>query len=72
MEKLRTFDAANYLATPADQADLLNDAIREGDARYIAYALGSVARSRGGIAKLAEDTGLTRLNRAGSAGGVGL
>lgn len=64
--KLRGFDAANYIATPDDQADLLADAIKEGDAAYIAYALGAVARARGGIAKLAEETGLSRqtLNKA--------
>lgn len=65
------YDAAAYLDSAADQADLLNDAIDSGDARYIAYALGAVARSRGGIARLAIDTGLSRqaLHKALSKGG---
>jgi len=56
----RPFDAANYLDTAADQVDLLSDALDSGDPRTIAYALGAVARARGGIAKLAEDSGLSR------------
>jgi probable addiction module antidote protein len=56
----RIFDAANYIPTPEDQAALLNDAISDGDPRYIAYALGAIARARGGIAKVAMDTGLSR------------
>ena len=56
----RPFDAAEYLDGAADQADLLSDALDAADPRYIAYALGAVARARGGIAKLAQDTGLSR------------
>jgi probable addiction module antidote protein len=56
----RPFDAAEYLDSAADQADLLSDALDAADPRYIAYALGAVARARGGIAKLAQDTGLSR------------
>lgn len=64
--RTQPFDAANYLETSEDQADLLNDAIVDGDPRYIAAALGAVARARGGIAKLADDTGMSRqtLNKA--------
>ena len=58
--KARPFDAANYIDTAADQADLLSDAIDSGDPRYIAYALGAVARARGGIARLARDAGMNR------------
>jgi len=58
--KTRPYDAAEYLETSADQAALLNDAIADGDPRFIAFALGAVARARGGIAKLAEETGITR------------
>ena len=58
--KTRPFDAANYLDTAADQADLLSDAVDSGDPRYIAYALGAVARARGGIAKLAREAGMNR------------
>lgn len=62
----RPFHAANYLETPEDQADLFNDAIVDGDPRYIAAALRAVVRARGGIAKLADDTGISRqtLNKA--------
>jgi probable addiction module antidote protein len=56
----RQFDAAEYLDSAADQADLLNDAVDSGDARYIAYALGAVARARGGIGKLAREAGMNR------------
>jgi probable addiction module antidote protein len=56
----RPFDAADYLDTAADQADLLSDALDSGDPRYIAYALGAVARARGGIAKLAREAGMNR------------
>lgn len=56
----RPFDAAEYLEGAADQADLLNDAVGSGDARYIAYALGAVARARGGIGKLAREAGMNR------------
>ncbi|HWT12550.1 MAG TPA: addiction module antidote protein [Allosphingosinicella sp.] len=58
--KTKPFDAADYLDTSADQADLLSDAVDSGDPRYIAYALGAVARARGGIAKLAREAGMNR------------
>lgn len=56
----RTFDASEYLDGPEDEADLLSDAVADGDHRYIAAALGAVARARGGIGKLAATTGLPR------------
>lgn len=56
----KIFDAADYLETAADQADILSDAVATGDVHYISYALGAVARARGGIAKLARETGLNR------------
>ena len=58
--RTRPYDAAEYLETVADQAAFLDDAIADGDPRFIAYALGAVARARGGIARLAEETGITR------------
>jgi probable addiction module antidote protein len=69
--KTKPFDAADYLDTAADQADLLSDAVDSGDPRYIAYALGAVARARGGIAKLAREAGMNRqaLHKALSEGG---
>jgi len=56
----RAFDAANYLAGPEDEADLLSDALADGDPRYVAAALGAVARAHGGISELARNTGLHR------------
>lgn len=58
--KTTPFDAADYLDEADSQAFLLNDAIEDGDPRYIAEALGAVTRARGGIARLAEETGLSR------------
>ena len=60
MTKTRPFDAAHYIDSAADQADLLSDAVESGDPRYIAYALGAVARARGGIARLAREAGMNR------------
>jgi probable addiction module antidote protein len=56
--KTRSFDAAEYLDSAADQADLLNDAVDSGDPRYIACALGAVAR--GGIGKLPREADMNR------------
>lgn len=56
----RRFDAAHYLDGPEDEADLLSDAVADGDHRYIAAALGAVARAHGGISELARNTGLHR------------
>ena len=56
----RAFDPARYLDTPEDAADLLSDAVADGDPRYIAAALGAVARAHGGISDLARATGLHR------------
>ncbi|GAM00545.1 addiction module antidote protein [Sphingomonas parapaucimobilis] len=53
------FDAAEYLTSTEDHAELLSDALAEGDAAYIAAALGTIARARG-IARVAEETGLSR------------
>lgn len=53
------FDPARYLANPEAQAELLSDAFESGDARYIANALGVVARARG-MSQVARDAGVTR------------
>ena len=58
--ELRPFDAAEYLNDAEDEADLLNAAVADGDHRYIAAALGAVARAHGGIGKLATATGIGR------------
>ena len=57
--KTKAFDAAKYFDTPAAQAELLNDALAEGDASYIANAIGTIARARG-MSQLAKDAGLNR------------
>lgn len=53
------FDAAKYLTTTEDHAELLSDALHTEHAGYIAAALGVVAKSRG-MTKLAAETGLSR------------
>ena len=59
--KLKTtpFDPADFLDTRESQIELLADAIDSGDSRYIANALGTIARARG-MARVAKETGLTR------------
>lgn len=56
----RPFDAARYLDTIEDEVDLLDDAVASGDPRYIAGALGAVARKRGGIKAIADAAGVSR------------
>jgi probable addiction module antidote protein len=53
------FDAARYLQSPEAQTELLSDAFASGDARYIATALGVVARARG-MTQIAREAGVTR------------
>ncbi len=53
------FDAACYLESPEAQAELINDAFASGDAKYIAAALGTIARARG-MTKVAKEAGVTR------------
>lgn len=53
------FDAAEHLGSPEAQAELLSDAFESGDPRYIANALGVVARARG-MSQVARDAGVTR------------
>ena len=61
MMKLKTtpFDPADFLDTKELQIELLADAVESGDSRYIANALGTIARARG-MAKVAQESGLTR------------
>jgi probable addiction module antidote protein len=59
MMKTTAFDPADYLDTPEAQEELLADAAASGDARYIAIALGTIARARG-MTKVAKDAGVTR------------
>lgn len=57
--KTLPFDPAEYLGDPADQAELLNDALATGNAAYIANALGTIARARG-MSGVARGAGVTR------------
>jgi probable addiction module antidote protein len=68
--KTTPFDPADYIDTADSQMELLADAVETGDARYIAAALGTLARARG-VARVAEESGITRqaLYRALSAEG---
>lgn len=58
-KKTTPFDASEYLDDPSSQAGLLADAFESGDQRYIAHALGVIARARG-MSSIAKDAGVTR------------
>ena len=58
--KTKAYDAADFLTDDETIAAYLTEALDSDDPRYIAKALGAVARARGGMAQLARDTGLTR------------
>lgn len=53
------FDAAEFINDAESQAELVADAFDSGDPRYIAHALGIVARARG-MTQVAKDAGVTR------------
>ncbi|NBJ13692.1 addiction module antidote protein [Microvirga arsenatis] len=53
------FDAAEHLTGEAAQMELLAEALESGDAKFIAVALGTIARARG-MTKVAKDTGVSR------------
>lgn len=61
MKKTTRYDVAEYLRTPEEMAAYLEACIEEsdGDAAFIAKALGDIARSRG-MSQVARDTGLSR------------
>jgi len=58
--RTKTYDAAEFLTDDETISAYLTDALESDDPRYIAKALGAVARARGGIAQLARDTGIAR------------
>lgn len=58
-EKLHDYDPADALKTDEAVEVFLNDAFETGDARYIARALGVVARAKG-MTRIARETGLAR------------
>lgn len=53
------FDAAEFFTDPADQAELLNEALASGSAAFVANVLGTIARARG-MSKVAQEVGVTR------------
>lgn len=63
MGKVKTtrYDSAEYLETPEDMAAYLEACLEEanGDAAFIAKALGNIARAKG-MTQVARDAGLSR------------
>ena len=63
MNKTQTssYDVAEHLRTPEEMALYLDACLEEadGDAAFIAKALGDIARARG-MSQVAKDTGLSR------------
>jgi|SRR4051794_30238478 probable addiction module antidote protein len=59
--KTRRYDVAEHLRTPAEMAAYLEACLEEaqGDAAFIAKALGDIARAKG-MAQVARDAGLSR------------
>ena len=59
--KTMTYDVADRLRTPEEMALYLDACIQEsdGDAAFIAKALGDIARAQG-MSRVAEDAGLSR------------
>jgi probable addiction module antidote protein len=58
--KTKPYDAGEFLTDEETIAAYLTDALETEDSRIIAKALGAVARARGGMAQLAQETGLSR------------
>lgn len=54
------FDVADYLTDEETISAYLTEVLESDDPRYIAKALGAVARARGGMTQLAKDTGISR------------
>lgn len=63
MPKTKTtkYDVAEYLRTPEEMAAYLEACIQEsnGDAAFVARALGNIARAKG-MTEIARETGLSR------------
>src|SRR5277367_4539804 len=58
---LAPYDAADYLRTPKEVAMYLEAFFEDGvDHESLVHALGVVARARGGMSKLAKETGISR------------
>lgn len=63
MAKVKTtkYDVAEYLNTPEEMAAYLEACLEEanGDAAFVAKALGNIARAKG-MSEIARETGLSR------------
>jgi len=59
--KLSEYDVADFLRTPEEMAAYLEACIAEsdGDASFVAQALGNIARAKG-MSEIAQETGLGR------------
>lgn len=59
--KTSKYDVAKYLTTPEEMAAYLEACIEEanGDAAFVAKALGNIARAKG-MSEIARETGLSR------------
>lgn len=58
--KTRKWDVVDHLKTRKDIVAYLEAVLEDGDPALISAALGDIARAKGGIAKLARETGLGR------------
>jgi probable addiction module antidote protein len=60
-QRTRPYDVAEHLRTPEEMAAYLEAALEEadGDAAFVAKALGDIARAKG-MARVAADAGLSR------------
>jgi probable addiction module antidote protein len=58
--KTKAYDAADFLTDEETVSAYLTEALESDDPRYIAKALGAVARARGGMTQLARETGIAR------------
>jgi probable addiction module antidote protein len=69
--KTHPWDAAEFLDSDEAVAEYLTLSLESNDIAEIAHALGTIAKARGGIAKLARQTGITceALHRALSENG---
>ncbi|MGJ5081750.1 addiction module antidote protein [Bradyrhizobium sp. HKCCYLS3013] len=59
ISKLKTFDAAEHLRTPAARAEYLNLVLADGDPAEVRDALNLVARAQG-MSQVAKAAGVTR------------
>lgn len=59
IEKLKTFDPAEYLETDEDIAIFLDEAFKSGSPKHIVSAIGAVARAKG-MTQMAQKTGIRR------------